>query len=123
MSLLFWTWIACVLSSVNFLMKQRISLKQKIFFLLILGHKVLLPYLSKFLNLLIFGGARRSKYFAWIYFRGRSKELCFAWINFRGKSKNGENHRILCKRKFGRFVFWTQWIEKLHIIDKVGVQH
>ena len=73
MSLLFWTRIACVLSSVNFLMKQRISLKQKFFFLFILGHKVLLPYLTKFLNLLIFGGREGPNILRGFIFAGAPK--------------------------------------------------
>ena len=48
----------------------------------------------------------------------------FAWIYFHGKSINAENLEIFYTQKFSavRYVSWSQLIEKLHIIDKVGVQ-
>ena len=72
-----------------------------------------------------FSRMRWSKNFARIYFRGHSKKLCFACINFCGKPKNAQNREILYKWKFNavRYVSWPQCIEKLHIINKVGVQH
>ena len=82
------------------------------------------PYVTKFLSVLIFADERAKKFrvdlFSWAL-----QKLCFACINFREKSKNAKNREILCMRKFSavRYVSWSQWIENLYIIDQLGVQH
>ena len=50
---------------------------------------------------------------------------CFVCINFWGKSKYVQNHKILYTWKFStaRYDSWSPWIEKLHIIDNLAVQH
>ena len=85
---------------------------------------MLLPYVTKFPSVLIFAD-EKIKYFEWIYFRGRSKKLCLARINFLWKVQKCAKSRNVIHAKFSavRYVPWPQWIEKLDIIDKVGVQH
>ena len=46
----------------------------------------------------------------------------FSFIHFCGKFKNAQSGEILYTRKFSavRYGSWPQWIEKLHILEKVN---
>ena len=87
--------------------KQRISLKQNSFFSFLFWYKVISPYMTKVPSVLILAD-ERSKY--------------FSFINFRGKFKNAQSREILYARKLSavRYGSWPQWIEKLHILEKVN---
>ena len=62
---------------------------------------------------------------SWYIFAGAHKNFVSHILLFAESPKNSKNCEILYAHKFSgvRYVSWPQCIEKLHIIDKVGVQH